>query len=110
MPFVAVHIARGRTLEKRRRIAEAITDALSEILELDRRETQVLIHEHDRDNWAIGGELLSERQAATTDLPDLEALFRKPVEKPQPKAAEKSPAKPAKAAAQKPKTKPRSRR
>ena len=63
MPFVAVHMARGRPLEKRRRIAAAITDAVSEILELDRREVQVLIQEHERDNWAIGGELLSERQS-----------------------------------------------
>jgi 4-oxalocrotonate tautomerase len=106
MPFVAVHIARGRPPEKRRRIAEAITEVLSEILEIDRRETQVLIQEHDRDNWAVGGELLSERQPATTDLPDLEALFRKPAER----RVEKPPAKPSKAASQKPKAKPRSRR
>lgn len=103
MPFVTVHMARGRPAEKRRRIAEAITDAISEILELDRRETQVLIQEHDRDNWAVGGELLSTRPVAKApDLPDLDSLFRKPVEKPA--------AKPAKAAAQKPKAKPRSRR
>ena len=100
MPFVAVHIARGRPLEKRRRIAIAITDAISEILELDRGQTQVLIHEHDRDNWAIGGELLSERQPPlASGLPDLDSLFKKPREKPAPKAA-----------AQKPKAAPRSRR
>jgi len=104
MPFVAVHIARGRPLEKRRRIAAAITEAISEILELDRDQTWVLIHEHDRDNWAIGGELLSERTPAkSSDLPDLDSLFRKPVEKPAAKASPK-------AAAQKPKAKPRSRR
>lgn len=105
MPFVAVHMARGRPPEKRRRIAEAITNAISEILELDRRETQVLIHEHDRDNWAIGGELLSERQPAKApDLPDLDSLFRKPVERPAPAKA------PVRAASQKPKAKSRSRR
>lgn len=104
MPFVAVHIARGRPLEKRRRIAIAITDAISDILELDRGQTQVLIHEHDRDNWAIGGELLSERQPPQAGgLPDLDSLFKKPREKPVPKPA-------LKAAAQTPKAAPRSRR
>ena len=72
MPFVAVHIARGRPLEKRRRLAIAITDAISEIFELERDQTQVLIHEHDRDNWAIGGELLSERMPAKApDVPSV---------------------------------------
>ena len=100
MPFVAVHIARGRPLEKRRRIAIAITDAISEILELDRGQTQVLIHEHDRDNWAIGGELLSERRAPQAGgVPDLDSLFKKPSAKSAPKAA-----------AQKPKAAPQSRR
>ena len=104
MPFVAVHIARGRPLEKRRRIAVAITQAISEILELEPGHTQVLIHEHDLDNWAIGGELLSERQTPqASGLPDLDSLFKKASEKP---AARPAP----KAAAQKPKAAPRSRR
>src|ERR1700761_7360776 len=64
MPFIHVHIAAGRPLEKRRRLAAAITDAVTDILELERGATQVVIHEHDRDNWAIGGELLSERRSA----------------------------------------------
>jgi len=34
MPFIAVHIARGRPLEKRRRLIAAITEAVTEILEL----------------------------------------------------------------------------
>ncbi len=100
MPFVAVHLARGRPPELRRRIAVAITDAISEILELERGETQVLIHEHDRDNWAIGGQLLSERPSAqASGLPDLDSLFRKPADKPAP----------AKTPPRKPAAKPRSR-
>ena len=91
MPFIAVHIARGRPLEKRRRLAVAITDAVTEILELDRGATQVIVHEHDRDNWAIGGELLSERQSSTTpQFPDLDSLFKKPSAKPTAKAPVKT--------------------
>jgi 4-oxalocrotonate tautomerase len=105
MPYVAVHIAQGRPLEKRRRLIAAITDAVADILEIERRETWVVIHEHDRDNWGIGGELLSERlPAKPPDVPDLDSLFRQPTEKlPAPKATPK-------AAAQKPKAKPKSRR
>lgn len=91
MPFIAIHIARGRPLEKRRRLAVAITDAVTEILELDRGATQVLIQEHDRDNWSIGGELLSERQSsAALQLPDLDSLFKKPTTKPKSRPATKS--------------------
>jgi 4-oxalocrotonate tautomerase len=101
MPFVAVHMAAGRPLEKRRRIAAAITDVISEILEMERSQVQVLIQEHDRDNWAIGGELLSERKSAPSgDLPDLDSLFRKPAAK---RAAPSAPP-------QKPTAKSRSRR
>jgi len=89
MPFIAVHIARGRPLEKRRRLAAAITDAVTKILELEKHATQVLIHEHDRDNWAVGGELLSERQK-TSELVDLDALFKKPVSRVSPKAGSKA--------------------
>ena len=91
MPFIAVHIARGRSLEKRRRLALAITEAVTDIFELERGATQVLFHEHDRDNWAVGGELLSERHSASaSQLPDLDALFKKPSGKMPAKSATKS--------------------
>ena len=91
MPFIAVHMARGRPADKRRRLALAITEAVTEILEVDRSSIQVLIYEHERDNWAVGGELLSERQGSSkSQLPDLDALFKKPVTK----TTQKSPAKP----------------
>src|SRR5215831_12625774 len=106
MPFVVAHIAKGRPLEKRRRLAAAITDAISEIFELDRGATQVVILEHERDSWAIGGELLSERTPAKAEF-DLDSLFRKP----EGRAAAKVPAKPVvKTAARKPAAKQRSRR
>jgi len=109
MPFVIAHIARGRPIEKRRRLATAITNAVSDIFELDPSQTQVLIQEHDRDSWAIGGELLSERvtMKKTDDIPDLDSLFRKLPEKAEPNPAAKASAK---SGAQKPKAKPRSRR
>jgi len=78
MPFVVAHIAKGRPLEKRRRLAAAITDAISEIFELEPSATQVIIQEHERDSWAIGGELLSERTTVKAPEFDLDSLFRTP--------------------------------
>jgi len=105
MPFIHVHIAAGRPVDQRRRLAQAITDAVTEILETEPGTTQVLIEEHDKDNWAIGGELLSERRSTRPNdgLPDLDTLFKRPTEKPAAKPAVKTAAKPAPA-------KPRSRR
>ena len=94
MPFIAVHIAKGRPQEIRRRLAASITDIVTEILDLEKGVTQVLIHEHDRDNWAIGGEMLSERQNAPALL-DLDALFKRPPAKSSSSSAAKpSPRKP----------------
>jgi 4-oxalocrotonate tautomerase len=107
MPFVVAHIAKGRPLEKRRRLAAAITDAVSEIFELERGATQVVIIEHERDSWAIGGELLSERAPAKAAEFDLDSLFRKPEARPTPKPAARAVAK---AAIRKPAAKRRSRR
>jgi 4-oxalocrotonate tautomerase len=103
MPFVVAHIAKGRPLEKRRRLAAAITDAITEIFEIERGATQVVILEHERDSWAIGGELLSERTPAKGPEFDLDSLFRKPAAKPPAKSSPK-------AAPRKPAAKPRSRR
>ena|SRR5581483_5966173 len=88
MPFVQIHIVKGRSLETRRKLAEAITLAVSDILDLEPAATHVVIQEHERDSWAIGGELLSERQTAeVTVLPDLEAVFGKPKTAGEPLAA-----------------------
>jgi 4-oxalocrotonate tautomerase len=108
MPFVVAHIAKGRPLEKRRRLAAAITDAISEIFELERAATQVVILEHERDSWAIGGELLSERTPAKAPEFDLDSLFRKPETRPVPKLTTAKAV--AKVAARKPAAKRRSRR
>ena len=68
MPYVAVHIAQGRPLEKRRSLIAAITDAVADILEVERRETWVVIHEHDRDFRALQGPLGAQRREVVRAL------------------------------------------
>ena len=79
MPVIVAHILKGRSPEIKRRLAAALTTSVADILDLQPQSVHVLIDELERENWAIGGELQSDRQSAQrTDELDLDALFKKP--------------------------------
>jgi 4-oxalocrotonate tautomerase len=103
MAIVTVRIGRGHGAEIKRRLAEALTAAVSDTLNTPRGDVTILIEEYARENWATGGAF--EGEAAPAPLQDLDAIFRKLPEK---KAAPEK--KPAKAPAQKAAAKSRSRR
>jgi len=110
MPIIAAHILKGRSAEIKRRLASALTTAMCETLELEPQSVHVVIHEHERENWAIGGELFSDRQSTPkAEEFDLDSLFKKPApEKAKPAPA--APKAPAKAPPKKAPAKSRSRR
>lgn len=60
MPVVQVDIKDGRTLEQKREVAKRITDTLVEVCGAARERVHVIINEVEEDNWARGGQLLSE--------------------------------------------------
>ncbi|HEX2590023.1 MAG TPA: 2-hydroxymuconate tautomerase family protein [Rhizomicrobium sp.] len=93
MPVIATHILKGRGVEIKRRLASALTTAMADVLELPAESIHVLITEHDRENWAIGGELFSERVAPQPPELDLDTLFRKPTPAKETKAISQSAAK-----------------
>jgi 4-oxalocrotonate tautomerase len=62
MPFVNVRMLRGRSKEQKRRLVQAITGAIADICEAKPAGTMVVIDEVDRENWAVGGVLISDRQ------------------------------------------------
>jgi 4-oxalocrotonate tautomerase len=64
MPVVTLRIAKGRPIEKKRAVAEAITKAVVETLDVRPEWVTVLIDEYDRENWATGGELHSDKFGA----------------------------------------------
>src|SRR5260370_19161185 len=81
MPVITVQLGRERTLETKRRLVSGLTDIAADVLDVPRGEITVLIDVMGRENWAIAGELLSDRGAREREAParlDLEALFRKP--------------------------------
>ena len=57
MPVISVRIAKGRPLEAKRRMVEAVTEAVAKTLGVKPEWVTVLIEEFDRENWATGGEL-----------------------------------------------------
>ncbi len=57
MPIVSIKIAKGRSLEQKRRLVQEITDAVVKTLEVDPAWVSVLIEEFERENWGTGGEL-----------------------------------------------------
>ena len=61
MPFINVRMLEGRSLDQKRELAKAITNAMETICNAKPDGTMVVIEEVPRENWARGGVLLSDR-------------------------------------------------
>nr|WP_319494044.1 4-oxalocrotonate tautomerase family protein [uncultured Desulfobacter sp.] len=57
MPIVTVKLAKGRSLEDKRRLVQAISDSVVSTLDINPEWVSVLIEEFERENWSTGGEL-----------------------------------------------------
>lgn len=57
MPFVTVHMWEGRTVEQKRALTKAITDAMVEHAGARPDALHVAIQDYPRENWALGGVL-----------------------------------------------------
>ena len=60
MPVVIVEMWEGRTLEQKKQLAEGITSAMVDI-GVPEQAVHVIIKDNPKHNWAIGGELASEK-------------------------------------------------
>lgn len=60
MPYVHVRVAGELTLEQKKLISQQMTEVLSEVASKPPSVTYVVIEEIKRDNWAVGGKLLSQ--------------------------------------------------
>jgi len=61
MPLVTVDLWEGRTVEQKRELAQALTDAVVSSLGVNERAVIVIMREAPRTNWAIGGKLCSDQ-------------------------------------------------
>lgn len=62
MPVIEVKMLAGRSLEKKSELAEKLTAATDEALEIIEDGIHVIIQDVLRDNWARGGVQFSERK------------------------------------------------
>ncbi len=60
MPVVNVKIVKGRSIEQKRNLVAAVTDAVAKTIDVKPEAVWVLIEEYERENWAAGGELRSD--------------------------------------------------
>lgn len=61
MPYVNVKVAGKLSKEQKQKIAEGITKVLEEVVNKPPASTYIVIEEIDRENWAKGKKLLSDK-------------------------------------------------
>ena len=62
MPVVTVQMWPGRTVEQKRKLVEAITDAMVEHVDAKPDNLHVIIHDVELENWALAGVLGVDRK------------------------------------------------
>lgn len=60
MPILTVELFAGRTVEKKRELAKALTDAYVGVLGGNPKGITIILQDVPKENWAIGGELCSD--------------------------------------------------
>ena len=55
MPIIRVDILEGRSEELKKELAERLTETLSDVMGTPPAATHVLIEEHDKRHWSVGG-------------------------------------------------------
>lgn len=64
MPVVTVETWEGRTVEQKRRLVKALTDAMVEHFDSTRERTYVVIHDVPKQNWGRGGVLSADEETS----------------------------------------------
>jgi 4-oxalocrotonate tautomerase len=60
MPLITVQMYEGRTVEQKRELVEAITEAVVRIAKTTPEATQIIITDIPKHNWASAGKLASD--------------------------------------------------
>ena len=61
MPIVSIKIAKGRTLDEKRRLARSVTDAIAASIDVPPEIIWIEIDEFDRENFSVNGKLMADR-------------------------------------------------
>ncbi len=60
MPFVTVQMWEGRSAEQKAKVIAKVTAAVAESIEVEPEYVTVLVQEHPKANWGVGGKPSSE--------------------------------------------------
>ncbi len=62
MPIIHVNLIEGRTVEQKRKLATAMTDAVVKSLEVKPDTVRIIIHDIPKQNLAVAGTLRSDQK------------------------------------------------
>jgi 4-oxalocrotonate tautomerase len=62
MPIIHVHLFEGKTIDQKRKLAVAMTEAVVKSLDTKPESVRILMHDIPRHNLAVAGVLASERK------------------------------------------------
>ena len=57
MPTINIQLFEGRTVEQKRELAKAITEATCKTLKCDLGAVDIIMHDIKKENWATAGKL-----------------------------------------------------
>jgi 4-oxalocrotonate tautomerase len=63
MPTLRMELMEGRTVEQKRQLTTALTQAVVEVLKCEPGAVDILYFDIKRHDWATGGELWSDKKA-----------------------------------------------
>ena len=63
MPFVEIKLWKGRNKETKKKMIEKVTEAITETIQCPKEAVHIVVHEVEKDDWAIGGKICSERDS-----------------------------------------------
>lgn len=67
MPIISVVIAEGRTVEKRKKLISALTNATVDAFEVRPEQVRVILHEIPLENYAVAGLTFAEKNPTNGD-------------------------------------------
>ncbi|SEB65377.1 4-oxalocrotonate tautomerase [Nitratireductor aquibiodomus] len=62
MPFIRITLDKGRSTDKKRAVADAVTDAIVNTLGGERDWVTIVFEDIEREDWSIGGRLQVDRK------------------------------------------------
>jgi 4-oxalocrotonate tautomerase len=63
MPIIQVHLIEGRTVDQKRKLVAAMTDAVVKSLDVKPEDVKIILEDMARHDYAIGGVLVMDKKA-----------------------------------------------